>query len=234
MTAAKSIVFGAAMAGLAWYAQILSAKGASLVLEDFSSGTNGWTEISEAGGITFEYDDQGDNLKGSFAALPFPWMETDGFQITSGEDFLGDYTGLTQIRFDFYAEDVLPSDLFIKLVSGLDMFSYQFSLGSMQVGTWATFTVNLLYDYGWQGPGGESAFNLALGAGGISSLQIEFTRSGQSAQSFYLDNVQTLDTPIVESIIPEPSLAMQMLVGGFLLYSMRRRIARQLALSIEA
>ena len=231
----RSIVLGVAVAGALWVAQLLPAHGAVLVLEDFSDNDTGWSDIDgdDFAGITYSYV-SGQYLMGTFGQQFFPFPETDGFQITAGTDFLGDYTGLTQIRFDFYAEDVLPSDLFINLLNGTDVYSYQFNIGALALDTWTTFTVNLLYDYGWSGPGGESGFNLALGSGGIDALQIEFTRGDGSEQSFYLDNVETLNTPIVESTVPEPSLAILMLLGGGLVYSMRRTLVKRTALALQA
>ena len=221
------------MAGLLGAGPLLPAHGAVLVLEDFSDNDVGWSDIDgdDFAGITYSYV-SGQYLMGTFAQQFFPFPEMDGFEVTAGTDFLGDYTGLTQIRFDFYAEDVLPSDLFIKLLSGSDVFSYQLNIGALAVDTWTTFTVNLLYDYGWWGPGGESGFNLALGD--VDAVQIEFTRGDGSEQSFYLDNVETLNTPIVESTIPEPNLAILMLLGGFLVFSMRRTLAKRAALALQA
>lgn len=206
------------------------ARAAVLYLEGFTDTDGGWT--SRDGEMVVYNDGGNDWLVGDFASQGlFPSPQTDAFRINSGANFLGGYSTalpnpLTQIRFRLMANDVLPSDLFIRLVNGTDVFSYQFSLGSMTVGSWSTFTVDLLWNYGWSGPS-ESAFNTALGAGGVDQVQIQLTRSGAGAQLYFLDDVQTLDTDLGGgggggSVVPEPRLALMMVLGAVLLYSMRR------------
>lgn len=205
-------------------------RGAIMVLEEFNGGANGWADRD--GVMSDSWDGGNLWMVGSFGSQAFPIPQTDAFRINSGTDFLGNYTtpGLTQIRFDLYAEDVLPSDLFIRLVNGSDVFSYQFNLGSMIIDDWTTFTVNLDWTYGWSGPS-QSAFNTALGAGGVDQLEIQLTRNGTGGQSFYLDNVETLDTDIGggggNGVVPEPNQALLMVMGVVVIYSMRRSVLKR-------
>jgi hypothetical protein len=200
--------------------------GAILYLEDFNSGIAGWVD-RDAGEMVVSHN-AGNYLQGSFGATFLP--QTDAFRANSGSSggaFTGDYVtpGITQIRFDFYAVNVLPSDLFIRIIDGANIFSYQFN--PINVGSWETFTVNLAWSYGWLGLS-EAAFNAALAS--VDMVDIQVSRSGSGAQSYYLDNVQTLDTDIgdpggPDSAIPEPTtVSLFMVVGALLFYARRRTI----------
>ena len=208
-----------------------AARGAVVYTETFDiSGANGWG--NRAGGLMSVSgpaslgSPASDALQGSFAASGSPLI-TDAFNISSGGDFVGDYTslgvgGLTQFKFDLYAENAVPSDLFIYLVSGgVDYYSYQLNLSGMVVDSWRTFTVNL-DGVGWSGPGD---FSTALGS--VSEVQIELTRNGTSAQAFYLDNIQTLDGPVSgSSAVPEPNTLLMLSLAGAGLFSFRRYLSR--------
>lgn len=207
-----------------------STRGAVMIVEDFSGGANGWgTRDSE---LSVSHDGGNFWMVGSFASQFFPFPETDAFMINSGTDFLDNYTSgtpdhpLTQIRFNLFAEDVLPSDLFIRLVNGSDVFSYQFSLASMLLDTWTPFSINLDWTAGWSGPS-QSALNTALGAGGVDQVEIQLTRNGSGFQSFYLDNVAITNTPLNNGgggnqAVPEPNQILLLMLGGVLIYSLRR------------
>ena len=201
--------------------------GAILYLEDFDPDNNGWVD-RDAGEMTVSHDAGNLWMVGAFGATFLP--QTDAFRIASGTDFLGDYItpGLTQLRFDFYAVNVLPSDLFIRIIDGANIFSFQFN--PLTVGSWETFTVNLAWSYGWLGPS-EAAFNAALAS--VDMIDIQVSRSGSGAQSYYLDNVQTLDTDIgdpggPDSAIPEPTtISLFMVVGALMMYARRRSIGNR-------
>lgn len=185
------------------------ARAAILTLEEFDTGLAGWDERDLAE-MAVSWDNVDLWAVGQFGGQVFPTFESDAFRIDSGTDFLGDYVtpGLTQIRFDLYAEDVLPSDLFIRLVSNTNVFDYQFGAVN-NLDSWQTFTVDLDWSFGWNGAG-ESAFNSALA--NVTALEIQVTRSGTGSQSYYLDNVETLDTDIgggpggPGGAVPEPNV----------------------------
>ncbi len=208
-----------------------SVRGAVMIVEDFSGGANGWVERPDGSGMTVSHDGGNFWMVGSFASQFFPFPETDAFAINTGTDFLGNYlTGtanhpLTQIKFDLFADDVLPSDLFIRLVNGTDVFSYQFSLASMNINTWTPFSINLDWTAGWSGPS-QLAFNTALGAGGVDQVEIQLSRGGSGFQSFFLDNVSITNTPLngggSNQAVPEPNQFLLLVLGGVLVYSLRR------------
>ena len=208
-----------------------SVRGAVMIEEDFSGGANGWGDRDAGVGMTVSHDGGNFWMVGSFASQGFPFPETDAIAIGSGTDFLGNYLAgtpnhpLTQIKFDLFADDVLPSDLFIRLVNGTDVFSYQFSLGAMNVGQWTPFSINLDWTAGWSGPS-QSAFNTALGAGGVDQVEIQLTRNGAGFQSFFLDNISITNTPLNggggNQAVPEPNQFLLLVLGGVLIYSLRR------------
>lgn len=223
-----------------WVAAIMCATnlcvhGAVVMVETFSSGNNGWVD-RDAGEMAVSHQASVGSpasaaMQGSFGAQGVALPQTDAWRIFTGSDFIGNYTTmgtggipLTQIQFDLFADNVLPSDVFIRLMSGADTFSYQFSLGSLSVDAWTTFSVNLAWSYGWMGTS-ESAFNSALA--NVTQLDIQLTRSGTGSQLYYLDNVTTRDDPIIieggGSAIPEPSKAGLMLFGAALVAFLRGR-----------
>lgn len=196
------------------------APAAVVYTEPFTSSANGWID-RDIGEMAVSYDGGNKWMQGTFASQGFPVGQTDAFIINSGLNFIGDYgaLGITQIRFDLYAEDVLPSDLFFRMVDGGNVFSHQFSLLPMGVDNWTTFTVSLAWWYGWNGPG-EAAFNSTLGS--VDQIEIQLTRSGTGVQRYYLDNIETLDTMLDLPIaIPEPGGLFW--VGVILILTLRRR-----------
>ena len=224
-----------------WHALVLAclvrsaAMGAVVYTEDFSGGANGWGD-RDAGEMGVSHQGSVGSpasaaMQGLFGASVLP--QTDAFTINSGANFVGNYTtygaGLTQIKFDLYADNVLPSDLFIRIINGSDTFSYQYSLASLALDTWTTFTVDLDFTTGWSGPS-LAAFNAALTS--VDQLDIQLTRNGNSSQLFYLDNVQTLDTPLNGGggggggSVPEPGSGILVMCFAALLYGRTRKQIR--------
>jgi len=192
----------------------VSTFGAMLYLEDFDPDESGWVD-RDAGEMSVSHDAGNDWMVGTFGASFLP--QSDAFRIITGSNFLGDYVtpGLTQIRFDLYAVNVLPSDVLIRIIDGANTFTYQFN--PVNLATWDTFTVNLAWSFGWSGLS-EAAFNSALTS--VDALEIQIARSGSGAQSYYLDNVETLNTDIGggggDTVIPEPAtMSMFILALGF-------------------
>jgi hypothetical protein len=179
------------------------APAAILYTEDFNPDANGWGGRDAIMNVT--HDAGNFWMQGVFTSQFFPVPQTDAFVIDSGTDFLGNYVtpGITQISFDLVAMNFLPSDLFIRLIDGSKVFSYQFSPVNMS----ATYVVNLAWSFGWTGTS-ESDFNTALTS--VDALEIQLTRNGMGEQIFRLDNVQTLNTDIGggggggDSVVPEP------------------------------
>ncbi len=225
----KSILSCLILASILTLVLVRPSPGALLYLEDFSSGAAGWS--SRDGELSVSPFDNGTDqyLVGNFGNSFLP--QTDAFRIASGSDFLGDYTGsgLTQISFDFYAVNVLPSDLMIRIVDGSNAFTYQFNpLPGALLGSWVTFTVDLAWSYGWSGLS-EASFNTALTS--VDAVEIQVTRSGSGTQQYYLDNVQTLDTDISGGggpggVIPEPSTMALFVTAVGVMTVIRRKMGR--------
>lgn len=214
----KLFIWGLMLAGVG------PAFSAMLYLEDFDDGANGWTD-RDAGEMTVSHDAGNEWMDGSYGASFLP--QTDAFSGT-GSNFTGDYSGngLTQISFQLYSDDVLPSDLFFRIIDGANIFSYQFS-SINNLNSWQTFTVDLQWSFGWSGTS-EAAFNSALTS--VDSLEIQLTRNGTGAQSYYLDNIQTLDTEIgapgAPGTVPEPAAFSLFALGSAMIFGLRRFLAR--------
>lgn len=211
-------------------ASVMASRASVVYIEDFEGGANGWGDRDSGEmGVTYQSSvgsPASGAMQGAYNSQGFPIPQTDAFSITSGANFVGDYTsygnGLTQISFDLYAEDIIPSDVFIRLVDGSNVFTYQLSLALMGVDTWTTFTVNLGWAYGWNGAS-EAAFNSALTS--VDALEIELTRSGSGSQLYYLDNIQTLDDdlpPPSSSAVPEPGEGL-LFFGVMVMLGIKRR-----------
>jgi hypothetical protein len=204
------------------------AHGAILDLEDFSAGFGDFSTISRDGELVNLSTASG-YLEGDFNTQIFPSPQTDAFFVNSGSSFIGDYVtpGITQISFQFNAFNVLPSDLFIRLIDGANTFTYQFN--PVNINSWDDFVVDLAWSFGWSGPS-ELDFNNALTS--IDAVEIEFTRSGIGLQSYGIDNFQTLDTDIGDpgappsSAVPEPTTITFMAFAGVMIYFYRRRVVR--------
>ena len=206
------IVFAILMAASAG-----SVPGAVLYLEEFNVNAAGWGD-RDSGEMAVTYDATNDRMVGSFAASFLPM--SDAFRITSG-NFMGDYVtpGLTQISFNLVAANVLPSDLFIRIFSGSDLFTYQFNPVNLS----DTYVVNLDWNAGWNGLN-EAAFNAAITS--VTALEIQIGRNGSGAQSYYLDNVQTLDTDLGGggggSAVPEPNMVSMFVLAVAVFSGLRR------------
>jgi len=195
-----------------------SASAAILHLEEFNSDVGVYSRDSI---MTVGYDAGNDWMTGSFALQGFPIPQTDAFVVDSAE-FTGSYAGLTQLRFQMYAVNVLPSDLFIRIIDGANVFSYQFNPINSMDGNWGTFTVDLAWSFGWSGLS-EAAFNTALTS--VDQIEIQLSRNTGSFQEYYLDNVETLDTELGgggggPSAVPEPttmSMLLFVVIVGFVL-----------------
>lgn len=203
-----------------------SAFSAQLYVETFDSGSAGWT--TRDGEMSVNHDAGNDWLVGDYSATFLP--QADAFRIASGSNFTGNYTSgstnhpLTQLQFDLFAADISPSFMFMRLISGANMFSYQYSLTG-NVGVWDTYTVDLVWSAGWIGVS-ESLFNSALTS--VDAIEIEITRNTPVAQSYYLDNVETLNTELGDpggpaTVIPEPSVMNLVFSGIVVLMAARRR-----------
>ncbi len=206
----------------------VTATAAVLHLEQFNSDVG---VSSRDGSMTVGYDGGNDWMTGSFPPQGFAIPQADAFVVNSAE-FTGSYAGLTKISFQMYAVNVLPSDLFIRIIDGVNVFSYQFNPIAGMFNNWQTFTVDLAWSFGWGGPS-EAAFNAALTS--VDQVEIQLSRNTAIAQEFRLDNVQTLDTPLDNgggpSAVPEPNTISLLLFVIIVGVALRRHMlsAKQIA-----
>lgn len=191
-----------------WVAGVISSSAAVVVLEPFDSDPG--ADVADRDGIMTVGYNAGGYMTGSFGFQPFPTPQTDAFVLT-GSDFTDDYAGLTQFRFQLYATDVAPSDLFVRFVNGGSTMAYQFASVGGTLTSWSTFTAPLSYSAAWGV--NESTFNSILSS--VDQVEIQLTRSGGAAQEYRLDNVQILDAPVVGgAAIPEPTTMLLMMMGA--------------------
>ena len=202
------------------------AESAVLTSDNFDTTAEGWTG---AGNMTVTHNDtegtplQDGSLQGSFASQGFFFIpQTGSFRIDTGTDFLGTYPGganLTGFTFDFMADSVLPLDVNLRLLSGLDAYYYTLDISSLGTGAWTPYTV-FLGASGWQGNAGVLA--------NVTAIEVQVARGSSAAQLFFLDNFGTTADPYVDpggSAVPEPSTGLMVIYLGALLYGTRKRLS---------
>ncbi len=211
----------AAIAGLA-----LQAQGAILLTDTFDANAENWGD-RDVGEMTVAHSgvvgSPAGSMEGSFALQGSPLAETDAFRLTAG---LGDLTqggtyDLTAFAFDFYAVNVLPSDLIFRFGDGTSTFFRGVTLNS--VTAWQTFSLSLASVSGWFG-GDQTAFDNALSS--VTFVEIQVSRQGIDAQTFYMDNFE-LTGELAGAVggpsaIPEPSTISLLLLVVAMLGALRR------------
>lgn len=203
-----------------------------------SSGQKNYTETwdsndadwdSRDGEMTVGHDsfgNPGGALKGIFDAQFFPFPQTDAFTAqevaidgdTGDDPFTGDYGAIGYWNgwtFDFYAEDVLPSDLVFRFTDGVNTFFKSFASQVTTIGVWHTVRIYPGYNSGWIG---GSAFDFEQALTDVEQVDIQITRSGLEEQSFYLDNLNYSGNQV-----PEPNTAM-FLVFGCAILTLRKKL----------
>ncbi len=215
-----------------------AARGAVLYTSTFSSGDDGWVDRDSNEMIVSwanSFGNTAGSLLGFFDSQDVPVPETDAFRAngsTAGGSFVGDYTAANagELVFNFYALDVKPSDLVLRLNG--NGYTFFRSVGSqvVSVGSWYTVTVPLVWDVNWIGSG-SSDFSTALA--GVNWIDVQVTRNGSDSQSYYLDNIELKEGSNNEngggggdSAVPEPELGLFALCIGTLLLA-RKKLYRE-------
>ncbi len=203
---------------------------------DFSAGLDGWTHQS-GGPMTLSHADgmglPAGALQGTFADQGgVPSTETDSFRATaaaSGGALTGNYwlqvPGFTSWTFNFYADDVVPSDCIVRFGNGVNTFMRNVLPQVSAQDSWQTVSVSLSYA-GWLG-GSAATFSNVLS--NVTFVEVQFSRNGSTAQDFYLDNF-ALNGPGSgggSGNIPEPGSGLLVLAGAGLLTGWRGRRARE-------
>jgi hypothetical protein len=206
------------------------AGAAVLGTETFGGGQSGWVD-RDVDEMTVAYNagfgNAAGSLQGSFDPQGASSPETDAFRITgasSGGMFTGDYwtdvPGFTAWTFSFYADDILPSDLLIRFNDGVNTFVRTVLSQVAAQDNWYSVTVPLTYS-GWLG-GSASAFSNALS--NVTFIDVQLTRNGTGAQSYFLDNFTLSDTSV--TAVPEPSTAGLLLASVAVLRAARKKGSR--------
>lgn len=160
-----------------------------LIDHDFAADSQNWGD-RDAGEMdvnwTGSLGNPSGSMQGDFADNIFT-PETDAFQLTTG---LGDLTqgglyDLTQFNFQFYAQDVTPSDLILRFGNGSFTFFTGFTVPG--IGQWYSFSASLASVAGWFG-GTQSDFDNTLA--NTTFIELQVTRSGSDAQTYFFDNFQ--------------------------------------------
>lgn len=226
---------------------LATAPAAVFVLENFDTDPN-WgdrdgDEMTVAWDGGFGYLGNG-SMAGTFDAQSIPSPETDAMRITAGSslgaysgDFYSTYAGFlpdsASITFRFYSQDVLPSDLRIRISDGSSLFSRSLTSYATTLGGWQTITVNLDYA-GWLG-GTDAQYSNLFSA--VSFIDLQISRNGEYAQSFFVDDFSfnyLLDEeggggdPL--DVVPEVATTQFVLMGMLLMSgTIKRRIRAYLA-----
>jgi hypothetical protein len=206
-------------------------QAASFYTENFAN-LNGWVD-RDAGEMTVSHNagfgNTAGSLQGSFASQGSPSPEIDAFRAntgSSGGNFTGDYwtdvPNFSSWSFDFYSDDILPSDVIVRFSDGINTFFRNVSVAS-SLNAWQSVSVSLSYA-GWFG-GSASAFSNALA--GVTFVDVQVSRSGTGAQTYFLDNfaLNGGGGGGGGGAVPEPEQGL-LILGAMVLFAFRRgRIA---------
>lgn len=211
----------------------LSAEAAVILTEAFETTASGWVD-RDAGDMTVSHagmvGSPAGSLAGTFALQDVPSPQTDAWRANGGSSsgsFVGNYwTGLGGFfgwSFSFYAVDVLPSDLQIRFNGGGPTF-FSGLLGQVHsVGSWYTVQAPTTYAGNWFG---GSAVQWSNALANVQYVEVQVTRNGTTAQSYYFDNFSNGssggDPGPSGSAVPEPGGVGIVLLGAGMLWSARR------------
>ena len=215
----------------AWSARPINGTGFTETWSN-SGNAEGW--VSRDGEMTVgqinTFGNPSGALQGTFAAgVLFP--QTDAFTVdsvnasgTQGENFIGDYGSIGYWNgwaFDFYAEDVLPSDLIFASLTAARHFCTTLQVRSLP------------WEFGIKSGFGRIRQNGLVSANqflntieNVTQIDIQITRNGFGEQDFFVDNFNYTGNQA-----PEPSTLGFLLLGNalFLLrFQMARREKRAL------
>ncbi|HMP76084.1 MAG TPA: PEP-CTERM sorting domain-containing protein [Kiritimatiellia bacterium] len=219
------------MAGtlVVWALTAAGASAAVLAIHEFNTNDQNWEAAGDMAAVAHSAF-SGGSLRGDFNSQGMIFTpETGSFHQDTDPNFLGVYPGpflITGFSFDLYADSVIPLDVNLRLLSGVNAYFITLNISGRNWTGWENFTV-ALDDPLWQG-------NPAI-LNTVTAVEVQVARGSAAAQSFYLDNFQTLsDEFIPGALVPEPNTLMMFLNAGLLLAVLRRRAMRKRPASEEA
>ena len=233
-----------------FFACTVALQAAVFIVEEFTSDPSWGDRDADEMVVAWNggFGNAAGSMGGTFASQGSPFAETDAMRITggsSGGDFSGDLFGAYggygfnlaslssgYFQFQFYSEDVLPSDLRFRINGGGFTYSRSLTSQASAVGGWQTISVSLAWG-GWLG-GTEANFQNVFSA--VNFIDIQITRSGIGEQSYFVDNFGlgvAGDPPEPGDAIPEVATTHFLLVGVIFLASGVRRKLRKMALNLE-
>lgn len=177
------------MAVTAWLAP-MNGQAAVLFSDDFSADAENWGDrdtgemaVSHAAG----FGNNAGSMRGHFDA-DVSW-DTDAWRLSTipnGNDLTQGHTYTpTLFSFQFYADNVVPSDLILRFGNGFDTFFRGFTVSALD--SWLSFSAPLTSVAGWFG-GDQSAFDSVLQS--TTFIELQVTRNGFDEQTYYFDNFQ--------------------------------------------
>lgn len=208
------------------------ARAVVLSSETFDSGSNGWVDrdpLEMTVNYSSGFGNSAGSLHGAFGSQGSPSFESDAFRATtasSGGAFSGNlyvsYTNVSNLAFNFLAEDILPSTFIVRIGNGVNTFIYNVNPQLYALATWTTVNVSLAYSAGWLG-GSAALFSNVFN--NVTFMDVQVGRNGTGAQDYYLDNFTLLGGTLENLVlVPEPGSMGLFLVGMAALLRMRRRI----------
>jgi hypothetical protein len=233
----RGVLCALVAAGLGWLAPDFS-HAAVLYTEEFSTDP-AWV-ASPGGSMTvahtadFGHGGLG-SLKGSFAAVGGPpVLQSGAFRATassSGGAFTGDYwadvAGWSGWRFSFYA-DALPMGLQLRLNGNSWTTFFNVLPQITSPGNWNSVFVPSVYSAGWAPLGNQNNWSNALL--NVTYAEVQVSRIGSDAQSFYLDDFEiVMNDPPLSGAVPEPASMLLLGLGGVAAYTARRQMRKGLA-----
>ena len=207
---------------------LLAAHAAVFYSETFSAGSAGWSTrdpFEMTSTWVSGFGDPAGSLQGTYNNQGiFVTPETDAFRTTgagNSANYLGDYygaIGFTGWKFDFYATNVMPSDLSVRFGDGTNTFSYSALWQVTSTGEWYTVKVPLNFPSLWYGAG-ATAFSNALSS--VSFVEVQITRTGGQQQRYYIDNFALVNELL---FVPEPTSGLFWFGWALVFGGLRRKL----------
>ena len=225
----KFLVF--VLAGLALGVTV---RGAQIYTETFTGGNSGWTDrdgIMNSDSAGSPANSDGSSLVGSFSLQGTPSPQTDAFRAVAGSSsgsFVGNYwTGaanFTGFQLSFMAQDIAPllaGDVQVRFRGNGNTYFYNIGSYIPSAGSMFSINVPLTYTSGWHGNAG--AFSNALS--NVQWVDVQVSRGTTAAQTYYLGGFALTDQPM--TFVPEPGSLMMVLLGSWLVLTVREKRRKQ-------